>query len=81
MEDSCFQNNFGFKAPVQSDAQMEKSRVCRLNCPESQKKFQNNKISTTKYTPFTFVPLLLFDQFSKPANFYFLIISSLQVKF
>lgn len=41
-------------------------------------KFPNNKIRTTKYTKWNFLPFFLFDQFAKPANFYFLLVSSLQ---
>lgn len=36
-------------------------------------KFCNNKITTTKYTLITFLPKNLFEQFSRIANFYFLI--------
>ena len=56
-------------------------RRIQFNNLIANEKFTNNKISTTKYTPLSFVPLFLWDQFSKPANFYFLIISSLQVSF
>ncbi len=34
--------------------------------------FSNNQVSTTKYNWFTFIPLNLFQQFSKFANLYFL---------
>lgn len=34
----------------------------------------NNKISTAKYNCLTFLPLNLFTQFSKMANFYFLVL-------
>lgn len=40
--------------------------------------FPKNKIQTTKYTKLTFLPIFLFDQFSKPANFYFFVVASLQ---
>lgn len=40
-------------------------------------KFATNYISTTKYTLLTFVPRNLFEQFSKKANFYFLVIAIL----
>jgi hypothetical protein len=38
-----------------------------------------NKISTSKYTWYNAVPLILFEQFSKYINLYFLIIAMLQV--
>ena len=43
-----------------------------LNSP-----FCSNYISTTKYTPVTFLPLNLFEQFNKKANVYFLLIALL----
>ncbi|KAF2070558.1 hypothetical protein CYY_008121 [Polysphondylium violaceum] len=42
-------------------------------------KFCNNKISTTKYTPFTFIPKNLYEQFRRAANFYFLVIAVIQL--
>lgn len=33
----------------------------------------NNKICTSKYTAITFLPKNLFEQFSKPANIYFVV--------
>ena len=43
--------------------------------PEGEKSaFPDNRISTTKYTCLTFLPKNLFEQFSKMANAYFLII-------
>ena len=43
--------------------------------PHGDKKtFTNNKISTTKYTCLSFMPRNLFEQFTKMANAYFLII-------
>ena len=40
--------------------------------------FHNNKISTTKYNPFTFIPKALILQFVRLANIYFLICAILQ---
>ena len=37
-----------------------------------------NKIKTYKYSIFTFLPLNLFEQLIRPANFYFCIIAALQ---
>lgn len=42
--------------------------------------FQGNAIRTYKYNVFTFLPLNLFEQFKRAANFYFLILLILQVR-
>jgi hypothetical protein len=42
-------------------------------------RFRINKIITSKYTRYTFIPKNLFEQFSKMANVYFLFILALQV--
>eukprot|EP01113_Clastostelium_recurvatum_P051424 TRINITY_DN9999_c0_g1_i1.p1 TRINITY_DN9999_c0_g1~~TRINITY_DN9999_c0_g1_i1.p1 ORF type:complete len:132 (-),score=20.96 TRINITY_DN9999_c0_g1_i1:2-397(-) len=42
-------------------------------------KFPDNNVRTSKYTILTFIPLNLFYQFCRVANFYFLIISAIQV--
>lgn len=42
--------------------------------------FQNNYIKTSKYTVVTFLPLNLFEQFQRLANFYFLCLLVLQVR-
>ena len=39
-----------------------------------------NQISTAKYNVLNFIPKILFEQFSKLINIYFLIISCFQVK-
>ena len=41
--------------------------------------FQNNHIKTSKYRLLTFLPLNLFEQFQRLANFYFLCLLILQV--
>lgn len=41
--------------------------------------FQNNYIKTSKYSLFTFLPLNLFEQFQRLANFYFLCLLVLQL--
>ena len=41
--------------------------------------FQNNFIKTSKYTLLTFLPLNLFEQFQRAANFYFACLLILQV--
>lgn len=40
---------------------------------------QGNAIKTYKYNPITFLPLNLFEQFKRAANFYFLVLLILQV--
>ncbi|XP_032902779.1 phospholipid-transporting ATPase IC-like isoform X1 [Amblyraja radiata] len=42
------------------------------------RKYADNKIKTSKYNVFTFLPLNLFEQFQRVANFYFLLICILQ---
>ena len=41
---------------------------------------QTNAIKTSKYNPFTFLPLNLFEQFQRIANAYFLFLLVLQVR-
>lgn len=41
---------------------------------------QSNAIKTYKYNALTFLPMNLFEQFKRAANFYFLILLILQVK-
>jgi len=43
------------------------------------RRFKNNSISTTKYNCLTFLPKDLFVQFTKMANFYFLILTLLEL--
>ncbi|KAJ8760451.1 hypothetical protein K2173_015118 [Erythroxylum novogranatense] len=53
------------------------SRIVFCNEPESFeaaiRKYAVNSISSTKYTPATFIPKSLFEQFRRVANFYFLV--------
>jgi phospholipid-transporting ATPase len=64
-------------------APMEESRHSFCNEPEQNASTHGgavtNKVITAKYTPATFLPKNLFEQFSRLANVYFLIISALQV--
>ncbi|KAL8139534.1 hypothetical protein V2J09_005555 [Rumex salicifolius] len=57
------------------------SRVVFCNEPESFessiRNYPDNYVQTTKYTPATFVPKSLFEQFRRVANFYFLVVGIL----
>lgn len=57
--------------------QFHPDRRLKLHIPDLD--LPNNQISTSKYNFLTFVPVNLLEQFSKPANFYFLIIGGLQI--
>ena len=57
----------------------ENSRIFYVNDPDKNYGFDNNRVCTTKYNIWTFLPMNLFHQFSKAANFYFLIFALLQV--
>ena len=53
--------------------------ICMLQPNRNkEKRFCSNRISTTKYNIFTFLPLFLWDQFRRYANLFFLFISILQ---
>lgn len=64
---------FGFKG------EPEPTRVVHANSPQLNAKYPNNKISNTKYSVFTFIPLNLYEQFRKFMNLYFLLIGFLQL--
>ncbi|GAB2297092.1 Putative phospholipid-transporting ATPase 9 [Dionaea muscipula] len=51
------------------------SRVVYCNDPDSVvvHSYANNYVKTTKYTPGTFIPKALFEQFRRVANFFFLL--------
>ena len=44
-----------------------------------ERKFDRNQISTAKYNVITFLPKNLFEQFTKMANVYFLMLALLQM--
>ena len=53
-------------------------------CQESENeesRFPNNHIRTSKYTKWTFLPMNLYEQLKRPANFYYVCIAILQVCF
>ena len=49
------------------------------NAANSAHKFCDNSTSSSKYSLITFLPLTLFEQFRRVANFYFLILSILMI--
>jgi phospholipid-translocating ATPase len=55
------------------------SREIIINAGSGDHRFPVNKVHTSKYTLLTFFPYFIYDQFSKPANMFFLAISLLQV--
>ncbi len=59
------------------------SRRIHINDPikNETQKFLHNRITTGKYNLLTFVPLFLWEQFSKYANLFFLFIACIQVGF
>ncbi|KAF9160967.1 hypothetical protein BGX21_001832 [Mortierella sp. AD011] len=63
-----------------SSANQDGIRIIYLNNPErnSQGKYLHNRISTSKYNYFTFLPKFLFEQFSKYANIFFLFTACIQ---
>ncbi|KAK4541025.1 hypothetical protein LTR36_008394 [Oleoguttula mirabilis] len=58
---------------------LDASRQNALVDERTEKAFIGNLIRSSKYTPWNFVPRQLFAQFSKLANFYFLIVATLQM--
>eukprot|EP01012_Entosiphon_sulcatum_P005957 TRINITY_DN12775_c0_g2_i1.p1 TRINITY_DN12775_c0_g2~~TRINITY_DN12775_c0_g2_i1.p1 ORF type:complete len:1309 (-),score=248.66 TRINITY_DN12775_c0_g2_i1:349-4275(-) len=60
-------------APIEPTTATRQFEVLGTNPP-----FASNGIRTSKYTPLTFLPLNLYEQFHKVANIYFLVISVLQ---
>ncbi|XP_055698057.1 phospholipid-transporting ATPase ID isoform X11 [Phlebotomus papatasi] len=66
---------------VQTPIQQQNERRIRANDREynSQFKYANNYIKTSKYTLLTFLPLNLLEQFQRLANFYFLCLLVLQL--
>ena len=55
--------------------QEQNDRTIRLN--KVDKSIGDNSVTTTKYSVATFVPLALYEQFTKLANVYFLVLGLL----
>ena len=53
-------------------------RTVRVNSKEQDNVFPTNEVISSKYTKFSFLPVGLFEQFSRAANCYFLLICFLQ---
>lgn len=53
-------------------------RDIQLNDPRGGTEFCDNRIYSSKYNIFTFLPLNLFEQFHRPINIYFLTVAALQ---
>ena len=58
--------------------------LCRVVLPSLQVKneefkYLSNYVSTAKYTVLTFIPKFLYEQFTRPANVFFLFIAFIQV--
>jgi phospholipid-transporting ATPase len=72
-----FKFGFGRGAP---DPSTLGPRIIHLNNPpaNSQNKYVDNHISTSKYNIITFLPKFLYEQFSKYANLFFLFTAILQ---
>jgi phospholipid-transporting ATPase len=72
-----FKFGFGRGAP---DPSTLGPRIIHLNNPpaNSQNKYVDNHISTSKYNVFTFLPKFLYEQFSRYANLFFLFTAVLQ---
>lgn len=54
-------------------------RVVFVNRSDQSHELPNNRVSNTKFTPITFLPRMLSEQFSAPMQLYFLLIASLQL--
>lgn len=56
----------------------DERRTVALGDPQLCKAHPNNAVRTTKYSPLTFVPVNLWEQFHRPINVYFLLVATLQ---
>lgn len=62
---------------VQTTADNVENRIIFINKPQPIK-FCNNRISTGKYSFWSFIPCFLFEQFRRWANIFFLFIALMQ---
>ncbi len=65
-------------ASSSSPSKSLEDRTVVPNNPEANEHFCSNVVITSKYTLYDFLPLFLLEQFSRFANFYFLIVCVLQ---
>ncbi|KPA82335.1 phospholipid-transporting ATPase-like protein [Leptomonas pyrrhocoris] len=54
------------------------TRIIELNDPHGGTQYCDNRICSSKYNIFTFLPLNLYEQFHRPINIYFLTVAALQ---
>ena len=73
------QQNSSFNYIVRIDKYIRNDNIDKKLLNERKEEIPKNSISTSKYTYFNFIPKILFEQFSKIANIYFLIIAFFQV--
>ncbi|KAI3640282.1 hypothetical protein MIR68_001160 [Amoeboaphelidium protococcarum] len=68
-----------FNRRQQRREDVDEYREVQVNQSASNQDFCNNRVTNTKYSIITFLPLNLFEQFSRFMNCYFLLIASLQL--
>ncbi|CEP00899.1 unnamed protein product (mitochondrion) [Plasmodiophora brassicae] len=63
------------------EAKRQPTRAISVNdrLQNQQREYPSNVIRTSKYTPLTFLPINLFEQFRRISNFYFLIIICISI--
>ena len=64
---------------MSDDGEEHARRNFEINFPNTDPPFMSNKVSTGKYSIWTFLPKNLFIQCSKMANFYFIMMTCLQL--
>ncbi|XP_076475628.1 ATPase phospholipid transporting 8A1 isoform X5 [Bombus vancouverensis nearcticus] len=64
------------RSSYQHDSSEE--RVVFINAPQQPAKYNNNRISTAKYSLLSFIPMFLFEQFRRYSNCFFLFIALMQ---
>ena len=66
---------------IQQDTIPNDPAIYRILINSKSPGYENNKISTSKYTWLNCFPKILLEQFSKMANIYFLLIAIMQVNY